>query len=159
MHLCPHVRVPPWVQVMPRPLQQVGIPRQRVMLCRATFRHLCSAGSNKQCGAGQQRGGGVPVPGADGRRCGESGLHDGAMPRVAVPFSSCTGVRMCLSSGRGALSRTCDGKASTPRRTAMASRLHLLGGELAWGEERSRWAFDEDRAACRPRCCFIRYDC
>jgi len=87
MHLCPHVRVPPWVQVMPRPLQQVGIPRQRVMLCRATFRHLCSAGSNKQCGAGQQRGGGVPVPGADGRRCGESGLHDGAMPRVAVPFS------------------------------------------------------------------------
>ena len=60
MHLCPHVRVPPWVQVMPRPLQQVGIPRQRVMLCRATFRHLCSAGSNKQCGAGQQRAAGCP---------------------------------------------------------------------------------------------------
>ena len=50
MHLCPHVRVPPWVQVTPRPLQQVGIPRQRVMLCRATFRHLCSAGSNNQWG-------------------------------------------------------------------------------------------------------------
>ena len=96
MHLCPHVRVPPWVQVTPRPLQQVGIPRQRVMLCRATFRHLCSAGSNKQCGAGQQRGGGVPVPGADGRRCGESGLHDGAMPRVAVPFSSCTGANVLV---------------------------------------------------------------
>ena len=58
--MCPHVRVPPWVQVMPRPLQQVGIPRQRVMLCRATFRHLCSAGSNKQCGAGQQRAAGCP---------------------------------------------------------------------------------------------------